>query len=63
MRNAKLLLELLEHPGFVSYIKELKEQRPHISKWKEGATANDWIFESGYQAGFDFVLSHFEGEP
>ena len=63
MRDKKLLLELYDHPGFIAYIQALKDQRPAIPKWQADIHQDDWIFESGYQAGFDFVLSHFEGEP
>lgn len=62
MRDKKLLLELYEHPGFADYIQVLKDARPAIPKWHADIRQEDWIHQSGYQAGFDFVLSHFEGE-
>ena len=61
MRDKKLLLQLYEHPGFAAYIQLLKDARPGIPKWNTDIQQAEWIFESGYQAGFDFVLSHFEG--
>ena len=62
MRDKKLLLELYAYPGFAAYIQLLKDARPAIPKWNADIQQAEWIFESGYQAGFDFVLSHFEGD-
>ena len=62
MRDKKLLIELYEHHGFAAYIQALKDQRPAIPKWNADIQKDYWVYQSGYQAGFDFVLSHFEGE-
>ncbi len=62
MRNKKLLLELSANPDFAPYLQKIRDQRPVIPPWSREVSADDWVYRSGLQQGFDLAFSFFEGD-
>lgn len=60
MIDKNYLLELYAtQPRFKGYIDAIRAQRPVVSSWTHEKKHEDWVYETGVRAGFDFAMAYF----
>lgn len=62
LKDRKLLLAHYADPLFVQYIAKIKGMRPFVPKWDGKLSTEEWAYQTGKQAGFDFVISLLDGD-